>query len=180
MHVLANTVCTTAGNLLPKWNSTPHHQWAKKHYKKSHGARKYACNLCANKKLCFNERSYKSGRHNRMRRKVSTLWPTSVYRKARKMIRKKKEKTKPPPAVRQPLPTPEEPDLCNYFITKEPDYIDCFCINFPQHCVLGHVLSDSNPLGHMNSWKKIEQPFRKSRSIGPRKSKQTKSTSKKR
>ena len=37
----------------PKWNSTPRCRQARKYYKKSHGARKYACNLCASKKLCL-------------------------------------------------------------------------------------------------------------------------------
>ena len=151
MHVLKNTVCTTAWSLLPKWNSTLRHRQAKKCYKKSHGAGKYSYNFRASKKLCFNKRNCKSGRHNKMRRKVSTLWPTSVYRKAHKMICKEKKKTKPPHLVRRPLPTPEEPDLCNNFISKEPNYIDCFCINFPQHYVLGHVLLDSNLLNDVDS-----------------------------
>ena len=66
-----------------------------------------------------------------MGRKLLTLQPTPVYRKAQKMIRKEKKKTKPPHAVRQPLPTTEQLDLCNNFISKEPGYIDRFCINFP-------------------------------------------------
>ena len=37
-----------------------------------------------------------------------------------------------------------EPDLYNDFITKEINYKDCFIINFPCHCILGHVLSDSD------------------------------------
>ena len=62
--------------------------------------------------------------------KLQHFWPTSVYRKARKIIRKERKKTKSPHAVCQPLPTPEEPDLCNNFISKEPDYIDCFVLTF--------------------------------------------------
>ena len=46
----------------------------------------------------------------------------------------------------QPLLPYEEPDLCNDFISKEPDYIDRFCINFPRHYVLRHVLLDSDQL----------------------------------
>ena len=38
------------------------------------------------------KRNCESGRHNRMRRKVSTLRPTSVHRKAHK-IRKEERKT---------------------------------------------------------------------------------------
>ena len=69
MHVSANTVFTNAWNLLPKWSSTPQHRRIKKRYKKSNGARKYAYNLRANKKLCFNERNFKSGQHNSMKKK---------------------------------------------------------------------------------------------------------------
>ena len=32
--------------------------------------------------------------------------------------------------VTKPLLPPEEPDICNNFIYKEPDYIDRFCIDF--------------------------------------------------
>ena len=49
----------------------------------------------------------------------------------------------------------DEPDLCNDYITKEPDYMDRFHINFPRHCVLGHVLSDSNPLNNLGPWKEV-------------------------
>ena len=88
-------------------------------------------------------------------------------------------KTKTPPVVRWPLLTSNKLNLCNDFISMEPDCIDCFCINFPQHCVLGHVLSDSDPLNDVDSWKEVVQPFRKPRSVGPRKSKPTKSTNQK-
>ena len=30
----------------------------------------------------------------------------------------------------QPLLPPEEPNLCNNFISKDPDYLDRFCSNF--------------------------------------------------
>ena len=84
-HVLVNTVCFIAWSFLPKWDSTyhtPRYQQAKKHYKGSHGAGKYSKNLCATKKLRFKVRNCKSERHNRIRRKFSTLRPTSVHRKA--------------------------------------------------------------------------------------------------
>ena len=84
MHVLVNTACTTAWNPLPEWNSTPRHQQAYNHYKGSHGAGKYSRNLCAKKNWCFNKRNCRLGRHNRTRRNVSTLRPTSVHRKAHK------------------------------------------------------------------------------------------------
>ena len=53
----------------------------------------------------------------------------------------------------------------------EPDYMDRFCINFLRHCVLGHVLSDSDPLDDLGSWKEVVRPTRKPRSVGPHKSK---------
>ena len=40
----------------------------------------------------------------------------------------------------------DELDLYNDYITKEPDYTDRFHINFPCHCALRHILSDSDPL----------------------------------
>ena len=46
----------------------------------------------------------------------------------------------------------DEPDLYNDFITKEPDYKDHFYINFPCHCVLGNVLSDSDLLDNLGLW----------------------------
>ena len=74
---------------------------------------------------------------------------------------------------------PEELNLCNDFISKEPDYFDCFCINFPHNCVFEHVLLDSNPLNDVESWKEVVQPTKKPRSVGPHKSKLKKTTSKK-
>ena len=55
----------------------------------------------------------------------------------------------------QPLLPPEELNLCNNFISKEPDYFDRFCINYPQHCVFGHSLLDSNPLNNADSLRKL-------------------------
>ena len=49
----------------------------------------------------------------------------------------------------------DEPNLYNDFITKEIKYKDRFIINFPCHCVLGHVLSDSNPLDNLGPWKEV-------------------------
>ena len=48
-----------------------------------------------------------------------------------------------------------EPDLYNDYIAKELDYMDCFRINFPSHCVLGHVLSDSDLLDNLGPWKEV-------------------------
>ena len=72
-----------------------------------------------------------------------------------------------------------EPDLYNDYITKESDYMDRFCINFPCHCVLGHVLLDSDSLNNLGPWKEVVQPTKKPRSVGPHKSKPKKTTSRK-
>ena len=73
----------------------------------------------------------------------------------------------------------DEPDLYIDYISKELDYMDCFRINLPCHCVLGHVLLDSNPLRDLGPWKEVVQPTKKPRSVGPHKSILKKSTSKK-
>ena len=73
----------------------------------------------------------------------------------------------------------DEPDLYNNYISKDLDYIDCFTINFPRHCVLGHVLLDSDPLDELGSWTEVVRPTKKPRSVGPHKSKPKKTTSKK-
>ena len=48
----------------------------------------------------------------------------------------------------------DEPDLYNDYISKEQGSNDRFSINFPRHCVLGHVLLDVDPLNEVDSWKK--------------------------
>ena len=42
-----------------------------------------------------------------------------------------------------------EPNLCNNYILRDSEYIDCFCIKFPCHCVLNQVDSDTNLLDNM-------------------------------
>ena len=81
--------------------------------------------------------------------------------------------------VSQPFLPYEKLDLCNDFISKELDYIDRFCINFPRHCVLGHVLLDSDSLNNVGSWKEVVRPTKKPRSVGPQKSKPKKTAIKK-
>ena len=51
----------------------------------------------------------------------------------------------------------DEPDLYKDYITTELDYMDRFHINFPRHCVLGHVLSDSDPLNDLGPAKEVVQ-----------------------
>ena len=53
--------------------------------------------------------------------------------------------------ISQPSLPYNEPNLCNDYIFKALGYNDRFCINFPCHCVLGHVLSDTNPLDNVGS-----------------------------
>ena len=72
-----------------------------------------------------------------------------------------------------------EPDLYSNYILKNPDFIDHFCINFPCHCVLNQVDSDTNLLDNMLLAKNILQPTKRPRSVGPHKSKSEKTTSKK-
>ena len=79
----------------------------------------------------------------------------------------------------QPLLPPEEPDLRNDFISKEPNYFDGFCINCLQHYIFGHILSDSDPLDDVDSWKEVVRPTKKPRSVGPHKLKPKKVISKK-
>ena len=73
----------------------------------------------------------------------------------------------------------DEPDLCNDYISKDLDHVDRFSLNFPRHCVLGHVHSDSDPLNDLGSWKEVVRPTKKPRSVGPHKSKPKKTTSNK-
>ena len=51
-----------------------------------------------------------------------------------------------------------ESDLCNDYISKEQGSSDQFSINFLGHCVLGHVLSDVDPLNEMDPWKEVVRP----------------------
>ena len=64
----------------------------------------------------------------------------------------------------------DEPDLCNDYISMEQDKTDQFSISFPRHCVFGHVLSDTDPLDDVDSWKEVVRPSKKPRSVDPRRS----------
>ena len=50
----------------------------------------------------------------------------------------------------------------------EQNKADRFSVSFPRHCVLGHVLLDTNPLNEVDSWKKVVRPSRKLKSVDPR------------
>ena len=80
--------------------------------------------------------------------------------------------------INQSILSYNEPNLCNDYISKEPGNNNRFCINFPCHCVLGHVLLDTNLLNNVDSWKKFIQPTRKPRGVDPHKSKPIQTTTK--
>ena len=50
------------------------------------------------------------------------------------------------------------------------DESDWFPISFPKHCVFGHILLNTDPLDDVDSWKKVVQPSKKPRSVGPHRS----------
>ena len=68
----------------------------------------------------------------------------------------------------------DDPDLCSDYLLKVPEYIDCFCINFPCHCVLNKVDLDTSLLDNVLLTKDVLQPTKKPRSVGPHKSNQIK------
>ena len=61
----------------------------------------------------------------------------------------------------------DKPNLCKDYISMEQDDTDRFSISFFRHYVFRHVLSDTNPLDDVDSWKEVVQPFKKPRSVGP-------------
>ena len=72
----------------------------------------------------------------------------------------------------------DEPDLCNDYISMEQDKTDQFSTNFPKHCILGHDLSDTDPLDDVDSWKEVIRPSKKSRSVDPCRSNPTRTAKK--
>jgi len=84
-----------------------------------------------------------------------------------------------PTDVKQPFLPYSEPDLCNDYILKDPEYIDRFCINFPCHCVLEQVHLYIDLLNNVVLRKEVVQPTKKPRSVGPHKSKPEKMISRK-
>ena len=72
----------------------------------------------------------------------------------------------------------DEPDLCNDYISKKQGRNDRFSIKFPRHCVLGHVLSDVDPLDDVDLLKEVVQPTKKPRSVDPSKLKPIQTTKK--
>ena len=73
----------------------------------------------------------------------------------------------------------DESNVCNDSILRDPEYIDRFCINFPYYCVLNQVDLDTNLLDNVILTKIVLRPTKKTRSLGPHKSKLEKTISKK-
>ena len=72
-----------------------------------------------------------------------------------------------------------EPNLCNIYILKDPEYIDRSCINFSCYCDLNQIDSDIDPLDNVLLTKDVLRSTEKSKSLGPHKSKLEKTKSKK-
>ena len=61
-----------------------------------------------------------------------------------------------------------EPDLCNDYISKEQGSANRISINnFPRHCVLGHVLLDTDSLNEVDSWKEVVPPTQETKECRP-------------
>ena len=73
----------------------------------------------------------------------------------------------------------DEPNLCNNYILRDPEYNDRFCINFSCHCVLNQVNSSTDLLDNVLFTKVFIRITEKLRIVGPHKSKLEKITSKK-
>ena len=82
------------------------------------------------------------------------------------------------PDVKKPFLPYGEPYLCNDFILKDRDYIDCCCIKFACHCILEQVLLDTDLLNNVILWKEVVQPTKKLKSVVPHKLKLEKTISK--
>ena len=85
-------------------------------------------------------------RHNRMTRAINRCQDTT-----------RQEYTE----VKQHLLSYGEPDLCNDYVLKDPEYIDRFCVNFPCHCVLDQVDSDTSLLDNVVLRKEAVQSTKK-------------------
>ena len=193
LHSSVNYVYVIVLHHLPDWKSTPALRRDKNRNKASHGAGKFSKKLCSNKESCHNERNWKSGRHNH-RHTFLRCKPLKICQDtSTTSLPDLKVKTRSVGGTKFPSPCRrdqmiraihrcqvakhldlsdcsqhilpyDEPDLYNDFIAKEPDYKDHLCINFPCHCVLGHVLSDSDPLNDLGPWQEVVRPTKKPRS----------------
>ena len=180
IETLSNIVISTPIPMY-NWFNKPRIRHTKKHCKISNGSGKFSHNLRASKISCYNKRNCKSRRHGCqhtfMKRKSRTKRATINNPNQDLKIKGKKLGTfkSPPPRrlncmlwainswadrqdnnniVHHSLPY-DGPDLCNDYISMEQDKADRFSISFPRHCVFGHVLSDTNPLNDVDSWKEV-------------------------
>ena len=81
--------------------------------------------------------------------------------------------------MKQPFLPSGEPNLCNDYILKDPEYIDLFCINIPYHCIPKQVPLDTDLLDNLVLWKEVVRPTKKPRIVGLHKSNPKKTTNKK-
>ena len=140
---------------------------------------KFSQNLCASKKLWYNERNCKLGRHSQQHtfvhrksqnKNTSTYIPnlglevkgrnkgeTKLFSPCRRdrmlcaLHHRQNNNFQEPTNISQPFLCYNEPDLCNDYIFKKPGYGDRFCISFPCHCILGYVLLNTNSLDNVSS-----------------------------
>ena len=80
--------------------------------------------------------------------------------------------------IKPPFLPLDKSNLCNDYILRDLEYIDCFCINFLCHCVLNQVYLDTNLLNNVILTKVVLQPIAKPRSVGPHNLKLENTTSK--
>ena len=206
LHSSKDYVCNIVLPYFIDWNYTPILRKNKNRDKTSHGAGKFSMKLHNSKKSSYNERNCKSERHNRrhslLRHKPSkTRWNANTTSLPDLNVKTRSVKGTKYPSPRrrdrmtwvlhrrqvreqlhlsnldQHILPYDEPDLYNDFITKDTSQPSRFIINFPRHCVLGHVLSDSDPLDDLGPWKEVVRPTKKPRSVGPHKSKPKETTS---
>ena len=179
-----------------KWFNKSQIRCTKKHCKTSNGSEKFSHNLRARKQPCYNKQNCNSERHGCqhtfMKRKYMTKRAATNNSSQDLKIKGRKLRTfkSPPPQIlnrmlqainnranRQDLNNNEhhslpydKPDLCKDYISMEQDNTDRFYISFPRHCVFGHVLSNTDPLDDVDSWKEAVRPSKKPKSVGPRRS----------
>ena len=162
-----------------KWFNKPWIQHTKKRHKTNNDSGKIYHNLRASKKSCYNKCNCKSGRHSRqhtfMKHKSRTKGATTHNSNQDLKIKGTKLGTfkSPPPQrlnhmlqainswgncqdlnnIEHHSPPYSKPDLCKDYISMEQDEIDRFSISFPRNYVFGHILSDTDPLDNVDSWK---------------------------
>ena len=148
-------ILTHVPNILSQWISKPRRQRHKKRDKTSHGAVRFAQNLCACKESWYNERNCKSGRHNQhhifvhcksWNKNTSTDMPNlGLEVKGRNKVETKfsslrdqilcaihycqNTNCQEPTNISQSFLPYDEPDLFNDLIFKELGYTERFCIN---------------------------------------------------